>query len=135
MFFDTAHNSRAATYRNIRKLFVETASKMWAYARCLPKDKQPQPRLVISAIQELIGVSFQLLTGASRKARYPKYQCRITKTQMAWIALHAFRDFLRTKQSSYKPVLVWLDDEIRVLQAAQKTRKAKARLEARNTAR
>lgn len=47
MFYDTSHNSQRTMVRNIYNAFVETASKMWAYARCLPAEKQPRPRLVI----------------------------------------------------------------------------------------
>ena len=35
MFFDTSHNSRREVLTNIYSAFVETATKMWAYARCL----------------------------------------------------------------------------------------------------
>jgi len=41
VFFDTAHNSRQAVLGNAYTAFVETATKMWAYARCLPKEKRP----------------------------------------------------------------------------------------------
>jgi telomerase reverse transcriptase len=35
MFFDTSHNSRRGVLANIYAAFSETATKMWAYARCL----------------------------------------------------------------------------------------------------
>lgn len=35
MFFDTSHNTRHAVLANVYTAFVETATKMWAYARCL----------------------------------------------------------------------------------------------------
>jgi telomerase reverse transcriptase len=35
MFFDTSHNSRRGVLANIYAAFVETATKMWAYARCM----------------------------------------------------------------------------------------------------
>ncbi len=47
MFFDTYHNSPRTAFRNMHGAFSETATKMWAYARCLPKTKKPSPRLVI----------------------------------------------------------------------------------------
>ncbi len=48
MFFDTALNSAATMLRNIHEAFTETATKMWAYVRCLPRQKQPPAGLVIS---------------------------------------------------------------------------------------
>ena len=47
MFFDTSHNSRKTTLHNIYTAFVETATKTWAYARCLPKDMKPTNSLLI----------------------------------------------------------------------------------------
>ncbi len=41
VYFDTSHNSVPTMLRNIHNAFSETAAKMWAYARCLPKNKQP----------------------------------------------------------------------------------------------
>lgn len=48
MFFDTSHNSLSTVQLNIYKAFIETATKMWSYARCLPVKKQPSMTLVIS---------------------------------------------------------------------------------------
>lgn len=48
MFFDTSHNSLSTVKLNIYTAFVETATKMWSYARCLPTKKRPSMRLVIS---------------------------------------------------------------------------------------
>lgn len=46
MFFDTALNSADTMLRNIYEAFAETATKMWAYIRCLPRPKQPSACLV-----------------------------------------------------------------------------------------
>jgi hypothetical protein len=48
MFFDTGLNSASTMLSNIHRAFTETATKMWAYARCLPAPKQPPPKLIIS---------------------------------------------------------------------------------------
>lgn len=48
MFFDTSHNSPKTMFSNIYNAFIETATKSWAYVRCLPKDKRPSAQLVIS---------------------------------------------------------------------------------------
>lgn len=47
MFFDTVLNSALTMLNNLHRAFIETATKMWAYARCLPVPKQPPPRLII----------------------------------------------------------------------------------------
>ena len=46
MFFDTALNSADTMLRNIYEAFAETATKMWAYVRCLPRQKRPAAGLV-----------------------------------------------------------------------------------------
>lgn len=47
MFFDTTHNSTRKVLDSLRGAFCETASKMWAYIRCLPRPKRPGSGLVI----------------------------------------------------------------------------------------
>jgi len=47
MYFDTTHNAPHAVLRNVHEVFVETATKMWAYVRCLPRAKRPRPALVV----------------------------------------------------------------------------------------
>lgn len=48
MFFDSELNSASTTLNNIYTAFCETATKMWAYARCLSVQKQPSAALIIS---------------------------------------------------------------------------------------
>ncbi|KAI0383962.1 hypothetical protein F5Y04DRAFT_24926 [Hypomontagnella monticulosa] len=48
MFFDSELNSAHTMLSNIYNAFCETATKMWAYARCLPTQKQPSSMIVIS---------------------------------------------------------------------------------------
>lgn len=115
MFYDTAHNSVPGVLANIYSAFVETASKTWAYARCLPRDKRPAARLVIAAIKDLVDVAFLLLASESRAARYPGYKCEIKRPQMAWLAMVAFRTVLQRKQAGYREVIEWLEGEARVL--------------------
>ena len=115
MFFDTTHNSPQTTLKNIYDALYETATKMWAYAKCLPRERQPGTQLLIQTIRELVDVSFLLLTSKSRKARYPGYECTVKKTQVLWLALHAFKRVLEKKQARYQEFLAWLDVEIRKL--------------------
>lgn len=41
VFYDTELNSRQVVLGNAYAAFVETAMKMWAYARCLPRERRP----------------------------------------------------------------------------------------------
>jgi hypothetical protein len=47
MFFDTSLNSRSAVLANIYTAAVETATKMWAYARCMKAAKRPGSGVVV----------------------------------------------------------------------------------------
>jgi hypothetical protein len=107
MFFDTGLNSATTMLRNIQRAFTETATKMWAYARCLPVLKQPPAKLIISTsttslilrisghkftywlwnkgtIQRLVDTAYLLLISKSRKLRYPSYVCDIKKCEVSW---------------------------------------------------
>lgn len=111
MFFDTAHNTLQSVLSSIFTAYVETANKTWAYARCLPRSKRPTAGLVIGAIKELMRVSYLLLAGKSRAARWPGYECSVKKAQMNWLGMVAFRMVLGRKQAGYREVLAWLDGE------------------------
>ncbi|KAK3943607.1 hypothetical protein QBC46DRAFT_376577 [Diplogelasinospora grovesii] len=113
MFFDTSHNTQQTVLANAYTAFVETATKMWAYARCLPRGKQPSARLVIDTIKNLVEIAFSLLNSKSRRLRYPEYRCNVRKTQLSWIAMVACRQVLTKKQTGYKDVLTWLEEETR----------------------
>lgn len=101
MFFDTAHNSLRTALCNAHKTFTDTAVKVWAYTRCLPRDKRPSTRLVISetpfpapyhctealtrlsdTVQELSDFAFAILDGKTR--RQPEYQFSVNKLQLRW---------------------------------------------------
>lgn len=47
MFFDMSLNSRSAVLANIYTAAVETATKMWAYARCMQAAKRPGSGVVV----------------------------------------------------------------------------------------
>ena len=48
MFLDTSHNALHTVLSNLYSAFVETATKLYTYNRCLPVGKQPGTKLVIS---------------------------------------------------------------------------------------
>ncbi|KAI0395058.1 hypothetical protein F5Y17DRAFT_223007 [Xylariaceae sp. FL0594] len=84
MFFDTELNSASTVLKNVHKAFAETATKMWAYARCLPTRKQPPPRVIICTIQKLVDTAYMLLVSKTRKLRYPGYTCDVQKCEVSW---------------------------------------------------
>ncbi|XXG94534.1 hypothetical protein Hte_000791 [Hypoxylon texense] len=115
MFFDSELNSAKTMLGNIYNAFSETATKMWAYARCLPAPKQPPAALVIKTIAKLIDVAYLLLVSKTRKLRYPGYTCDIKKPEVSWLAYNAFHKVLTRKQSKYNAVLSWLNAEAKKL--------------------
>ncbi|KAL2259032.1 hypothetical protein VTK26DRAFT_7436 [Humicola hyalothermophila] len=115
MLFDTSLNPRRTVLTNIYSAFVETATKMWAYARCMAVVKRPSSGVVVDTIKTLIDVAFVLLTSRARKARYPGYECTVRKMELAWLAMVAFRQVLVRKQAGYREVIGWLEEETRKL--------------------
>lgn len=115
MYFDTTHNSRQAVLVNAYTAFVETATKMWAHVRCLPKQKRPGLPLFADTITTLADVAHLLLTSKSRKQRYPGYTCSIKKGELSWLAMFACRKVLLKRQSGYKEVIAWLESKIQHL--------------------
>lgn len=119
MFFDTRHNTLATVVRNLQDAFIETATKAWAYARCLPPTKQPSPRLVTETISSLADAAYSLLTSPARGQRNPGYECRVTRAQVRWSATSAFRMVLGRKQAGFGEVLGWLDGEMARLESGR----------------
>ncbi|KAK7416024.1 Telomerase reverse transcriptase [Neonectria punicea] len=117
MFFDTAHNSTRTVLASLHGAFCETASKMWAYLRCLGRSRQPRCSIIIRTITKTIDVAFLLLTGKSRKMRYPQYTCDIRKTQVALLACNAFAKVLAKKPAQYGEVVAWLRIEAERLES------------------
>ncbi|GAB1310439.1 Telomerase reverse transcriptase [Madurella fahalii] len=114
MFFDTSHNSRRTVLANIYTAFVETATKMWAYARCMAAGR-PSPGVLVDTIKTLIEVSFVLLTSKRRRERFSGYVCAVRKGEVAWLAMVACRQILARKQTGYRDVIAWLEGETRRL--------------------
>ncbi|CAK7222169.1 Telomerase reverse transcriptase [Sporothrix eucalyptigena] len=80
MFFDTSYNSRRTTLRNLHDAFAETANKMWAYARCMPKTKRPSAQLTISAIEEVGAMAYGILHSKTRTQQ--SYEFSVSKAHL-----------------------------------------------------
>ncbi|KAI6350784.1 hypothetical protein MCOR25_010392 [Pyricularia grisea] len=115
MFFDSTHNSRRTVLANLFGALAETARKMWAYARAMPQGRRPRTHVVLQTVATLVDVAYALLASRSRRARFPGYECGISKKLVKWLSLHAFRRVLAKRQAGYGQVLSWLNAEIRKL--------------------
>ncbi|KIH87619.1 telomerase reverse transcriptase [Sporothrix brasiliensis 5110] len=82
MFFDTSFNSRRTTLRNLHSAFAETAGKMWAYARRMPKTKRPSAQLTIRTMEEVGQMAFGLLNSKTRAQQWPEYKFDVSKPHL-----------------------------------------------------
>ncbi|KAH7417590.1 hypothetical protein BKA64DRAFT_658308 [Cadophora sp. MPI-SDFR-AT-0126] len=112
MFLDTAFNSLPTVKTNISTAFTETAVKMWMYARCLGRGKRPSSALICQTIEDLITLAFVLMKSKAKNKKNVGYKCSLTKLQVEWLAINAFREVLGKRQSGYREVLGWLDGRI-----------------------
>lgn len=115
MYLDTSYNSTTTVLTNIYTSFLETATKMWTYAKCLPVGKKPGTKLLIKTITDLIEMAYVLIKSKNKKNE--GYQCGVKKAQLEYLALNAFRNVLKKRQSKYGKVLAWLDDQLMNLKA------------------
>jgi telomerase reverse transcriptase len=126
MYLDTGRlNSAATVLSNLRAAFCETAAKTWAYVRCLPPRARPPAPLVIRALGRLADVAYLVATSRARRARYPGYTCDVRKIEVTWLAYSAFAQVLGRKQSSFGPVLDWLNSELKKLGAMKDIRRGR----------
>ncbi|KAL2072875.1 hypothetical protein VTL71DRAFT_12218 [Oculimacula yallundae] len=115
MFLDTAFNSLATVKENLSSAFVETATKMWMYGRCLRSSSSGKGvgnKIVIATIEQVINLAFTLMKSKARNPRNVGYKCAINRGEVEWLAINAFREVLRKRQSGYLEVLKWLDERI-----------------------
>lgn len=117
MYLDTSYNSTSTVLTNIYTSFLETATKMWTYAKCLPVGKQPGTKLLIKTITDLIEMAYVLIKSKGKNKKNEGYQCGVKKAQLEYLALNAFRNVLRKRQSKYGEVIAWLGDQLMDLKA------------------
>jgi len=112
MYLDTSYNSTTTVLTNIYTSFLETATKMWTYAKCLPGGKQPGTNLLIKTITDLIEMAYVLIKSKGKNKKNEGYQCGVKKAQLEYLAFKAFRNVLKKRQSKYGKVITWLDDQL-----------------------
>jgi len=117
MYLDTSYNSTSTVLSNIYSAFIETATKMWTYAKCLPPGKQPGSKLLIKTINDLVEMAYVLIKSKGKNKKNEGYQCALKKVQVEYLALNAFREVLKKRQSKYGKVISWLGERIACLSA------------------
>ncbi|KAF4510782.1 hypothetical protein G6O67_002648 [Ophiocordyceps sinensis] len=111
MFYDTSHNSKAAVFESLRDAFSETCRRMLAYIRCLSRQQQPRPGLVIQTMVKVADIAFLILSSKSRRLRYSHSSFGIRKGQVSAVAYTAFLEVLSRKQTGYGTVISWLQGQ------------------------
>ncbi|CAI4216742.1 unnamed protein product [Parascedosporium putredinis] len=119
MFFDTAHNPASLSRANLAAAMAETARKACAYIRCLPRDRRPREDVFVRTIGRLVEVAHALLTSRTRKARFPGYECSLSKMQVRIAALGAFSEVVKVKQPGYKGVIDWAEQQMKALESGK----------------
>ncbi|KAF7928563.1 uncharacterized protein EAE98_005619 [Botrytis deweyae] len=139
MYLDTSHNSLSTVRKNIYTSYVESATKMMAYIKCLPVAKKPKSALVIKTVEDLVKLGWCLSRrgkkssgkaggkgGAlekdeddggeeeksGKKDQYAGYKCEVSKREMRRWGLGAFLEVMRKRQSGYAGVVEWLEREL-----------------------
>lgn len=113
MFLDTSFNSMKTVLSNVFSAFIESATKMWTYAKYLPLGKQPGTKLLLKTINDLIELAFVLMKGKGKNKRNVGYKCALSKVQVEWLAMNAFSMVLKKRQSKYGMVLEWVEDKMK----------------------
>ncbi|KAJ8070628.1 hypothetical protein OCU04_000999 [Sclerotinia nivalis] len=132
MYLDTSHNSLTTVHKNIYTSYLESATKMMSYIKCLPVAKKPKCALIIRTIGDLDRLGWCLsrrgrgVDGKDGKGgkndKYAGYKCEVSKQEMRRLALSAFLEVMRRRQSGYAGVVEWLVGELGVLRGALRGR-------------
>lgn len=112
MFIDMALNSKMVVARNVYEIFVESASKMCAYDKCLPPGKRAGTKMLVRTIEALVELAFVLMKSKARNLGNRGFKCGMESGEVKWLCLSAFRKVLGRRQSRYTAVLEWLGKEL-----------------------
>lgn len=117
MFLDTSFNSPHTVLSNIHTAFIESATKMYTYIRCLPTRKQPSNSLITRTLKDLINLAFVSMRHKPNGAEGAKdsYRCDVTREQVEFLGLSGFREVLGRKMGRYKSVVGWVDERLGVV--------------------
>ncbi|KAL8950083.1 MAG: hypothetical protein Q9222_003867 [Ikaeria aurantiellina] len=109
MFLDTSFNSINNVMANIYQNFFEAAMKYYRYLKSMRPQKEPHSALLIETIRNLIDMAFALIKSKHRSQTPQEYRCAVSKRQVSWLALTAFHNVLKRKQTKFQGVLEWVE--------------------------
>ncbi|RKF53490.1 Telomerase reverse transcriptase [Golovinomyces cichoracearum] len=132
MFLDRKHNSFSTVLQNLYGAYLETATKTHAYISCLPSCKRPKTELIIATIKTLVKIG----EGLTRKGensvdesddtannQNPKgLEDEIDKRVIQWLALTAFHQVFKKKQTLYHSFITWIETRTSLLERNQNIR-------------
>ena len=67
----------------------------------------------------MIELAFVLMKSKSKKRGNEEYKCAVSKVQVEFLAINAFRDVLGKRQSAYRAVIGWLDLRLSTLRGKE----------------
>lgn len=67
----------------------------------------------------MIELAFVLMKSKSKKRGNEEYKCAVSKVQVEFLAINAFRDVLGKRQSAYRAVIGWLDLHLSTLRGKE----------------
>ena len=109
MFLDSSFNALSTVLVNLYHIYTETAQKCFAYIKSLPTQKQPSAKLLIKTVEDVIALSFALMSRRGRcTGQWSEYKCGVSKKSAQWLACTAFGEVFGQKQTRYQLLLAWL---------------------------
>ncbi|TQS39003.1 hypothetical protein Golomagni_00480 [Golovinomyces magnicellulatus] len=126
MFLDRKHNSFSTVLQNLYGAYLETATKTHAYISCLSSCKRPRTELIIVTIETLVKIGEGLSkkgeniveeNGNRAKNQNPNgLGGDIDKRVIEWLALTAFHQVFKKKQTLYHSLISWIESRTRLLE-------------------
>ena len=109
MFLDSSYNAITTVLSNLHEAYTETALKCFAYIKSLPAPKRPSSELLIKTIEDVISLSFSMMSKRGRRTgQWAQYKCEVSKRSARWLACTAFGTVFAQKQTRYQLMLAWL---------------------------
>ncbi|KMU74206.1 hypothetical protein CISG_10309 [Coccidioides immitis RMSCC 3703] len=127
MFFDVKHNSASVVLAGVYHAFLDCAMRMYAYLRSLSRRQRNSGEVRISSMDDmltrtiggLIDYAVRLIRSCTKSSGGDDGEGRsdstgnnntiITRVQIQWLAVQAFREVLGKKQSRSGRTIQWLD--------------------------
>lgn len=68
-------------------------------------------------ITDLTALAFVLIKSKGKTKKNAGFKCAVSKVQLEWLVLNAFRKVLGRRQSRYGKVLAWIEGRIGIINA------------------